>query len=344
MLKLENMKNKNLILSVLLLIICKFGFSQMVRLESVSYSYVQVVNNEVLLNYGAPTTMRVSVMLSKPVQNPWGSLPVKGEVKLFYYKNNQEVNILDPITFSSADWSLPTFSNFIVKDFTIPANTVTTTNPKIEVLAKWRYYKEGYPHPDNNNGWTDWYNGGSTNFVLNNSTLPEATFTGPSQICNEGTFSVTNPGTITLENASGIATLSSLGNNQWKITRIGTANGLVKLRSTSNGKTFDKDIEIGIVAKGSISGNAVLQLGESQTYTLALNGNTDYNWSVTYNPNVTWTKLSATSIKLSTTGSVPMGWSENITISAQAVGSCGTSSNYILKTIKFVNERDPRLD
>ncbi|WP_333862753.1 hypothetical protein [Sphingobacterium sp.] len=169
-------------------------------------------------------------------------------------------------------------------------------------------------------------------------------FTGPATICSEGTYTIATPGTITLENAAGVATLTALGNNQWKVTRIGSANGLVKLRSTSNGKTFDKDIEIGIIAKGSISGNAVLQLGESQTYTLALNGNTDYNWSVTYNPNVTWTKLSATSIKLSTTGSVPMGWSENITISAQAVGSCGTSSNYILKTIKFVNERDPRLD
>ncbi len=169
-------------------------------------------------------------------------------------------------------------------------------------------------------------------------------FTGPSSICSEGIYTITSPGTITLENASGVAALTALGNNQWKVTRIGSANGVVKLRSTSNGKTFDKEILVGIVTKGNISGNGVLQLGESQTYTLNLDGNTDYNWSVSYNPNVTWTKLSATSIKLSTTGSVPMGWSENITISAQAVGNCGTASNYISKTIKFVNERDPRLD
>ncbi|WP_312192025.1 hypothetical protein [Sphingobacterium sp.] len=175
-------------------------------------------------------------------------------------------------------------------------------------------------------------------------TVPPTSFNGPSQICNEGIYTITNPGTITLENATGIATLTSLGNNQWKVTRTGTANGEVNLKSTSNGKIVEKSIVIGTVTKGNIAGNAAIQLGESQIYTLALNGNTDYNWSVSYNPNITWTKQSATSIKLSTTGSVPMGWSENITISAQAVGSCGTASNYISKTIKFVNERDPRLD
>lgn len=169
-------------------------------------------------------------------------------------------------------------------------------------------------------------------------------FIGPSQLCSEGTYTIERPGTVSLVNAAGIATLTALGNNQWKVTRIGNADGKVILRSTSNGKTFDKEIEIGVIAKGAISGNASLPLGESRTYTLALNGNTDYKWSVSYNPNVTWTKLSPTSIKLSTTGSVPQGWSENITISAQAISSCGLSSNYITKTIKFVNDRDPRLE
>ncbi|MFC3355492.1 hypothetical protein [Sphingobacterium zeae] len=73
-------------------------------------------------------------------------------------------------------------------------------------------------------------------------------FTGPSSICSEGIYTITSPGTITLENASGIATLTALGNNQWKVTRIGSANGIVKLRSTSNGKTFDKDIIVGVPA------------------------------------------------------------------------------------------------
>lgn len=189
-----------------------------------------------------------------------------------------------------------------------------------------------------------WQNRLEANYKRNITVVQVPNFIGSSQICDAATYTIERPEVVTLENASGIATLTALGNNQWKVTRIGSANGVVRLRSTSNGKNFDKEILVGTVTKGNISGNGVLQLGESQTYTLTLDGNTDYNWSVSYNPNVTWTKLSATSIKLSTTGSVPMGWSENITISAQAAGNCGTASNYISKTIKFVNERDPRLD
>ena len=60
---------------------------------------------------------------------------------------------------------------------------------------------------------------------------PPTTFTGPSSICTDGTYTITNPGTISLENASGIATLTALGNNQWKVTRIGNNSGLIILKS-----------------------------------------------------------------------------------------------------------------
>lgn len=241
----------------------------------------------------------------------------------------QYINVIDEFQYKQAPFDVNSlYSPLDEKTIYIPSNA-----PKLDSIRAqgWAIYIPYSPHQFSKKG-------------LKVKIVDVANFNGPSQICNEDIYTIERAGAITLQNASGIATITALGNNQWKVSRIGSASGKIILRSTSNGKTFDKDIEIGTVTKGSISGNAVLQLGESQTYTLALNGNTDYNWSVTYNPNVTWTKLSATSIKLSTTGSVPMGWSENITISAQAVGSCGTSSNYISKTIKFVNERDPRLD
>lgn len=168
---------------------------------------------------------------------------------------------------------------------------------------------------------------------------------GLASICDEGTYTLINPGTVTLENAGGIASLTPLGNNQWKVTRSGQANGNVVLKSVnSNGQSTTKNIIIGTVTAGTISGQGSLQLGESRTFTLNLLDNTDYNWSISYNPNVVMTKNSATSITLSTTGSVPMGWSENIVIRAKAVSNCGTATNEVTKTIKFVNERDPRLD
>lgn len=170
------------------------------------------------------------------------------------------------------------------------------------------------------------------------------TFSGPDNLCDEATYTLINPGTVTLEDASGIATLTALGNNQWKVIRTGQTNGNVVLRSIIDGKSYDKEIKIGTITTGTISGQASLQLGESRTFTLNLLDNTDYQWSISYNPNVILTKNSATSITLSTTGSVPMGWSENIIIRAKAVSSCGIATNDVTKTIKFVNERDPRLD
>lgn len=170
------------------------------------------------------------------------------------------------------------------------------------------------------------------------------TFAGPNNLCSEATYTLINPGTITLENASGVATLTALGNNQWKVTRIGQGNGNIILRSTIGSKSYDKNITMGTITTGTIIGQASLQLGESRTFTLNLSDNTDYMWSISYNPNVVMTKNSATSITLSTTGSVPMGWSENIVIRAKAVSNCGTATNDVTKTIKFVNERGPILD
>jgi hypothetical protein len=175
--------------------------------------------------------------------------------------------------------------------------------------------------------------------------IDPTTISGPGTLCDEGNFIILNPGTVTLENASGIATLTALGNNQWKVTRTGQANGYVVLKSTkNNSQPTEKNIVIGTMTSGTISGQASLQLGESRTFTLNLLDNTDYIWSINYNPNVILTKNSATSITLSTTGSVPTGWSENIIIRAKAVSNCGTAENEVTKTIKFVNERDPRLD
>nr|WP_199075249.1 M12 family metallopeptidase [Pedobacter sp. ASV19] len=67
------------------------------------------------------------------------------------------------------------------------------------------------------------------------ATLYGAKISGPDQICSEGIFS-TGSGIITISNASGVASLTSLGNNQWKVTRIGNANGRITLNSTSSYK------------------------------------------------------------------------------------------------------------
>lgn len=128
-------------------------------------------------------------------------------------------------------------------------------------------------------------------------------FTGPSSICSEGIYTITSPGTITLENASGIATLTALGNNQWKVTRIGTANGPINLVSTSNGKLFKMNIHIGPIFQGQIEGDVALKRGWSnRLYSLFTSGGpyTNHKWTISDNritmvPNGTTVKLSVPS-------------------------------------------------
>ncbi|MDR6736272.1 hypothetical protein [Sphingobacterium sp. 2149] len=125
-------------------------------------------------------------------------------------------------------------------------------------------------------------------------------FTGPSSICSEGIYTITSPGTITLENASGIATLTALGNNQWKVTRTGTANGPVNLVSTSNGKVYKKNIHIGPLFQGQIEGYTTLKRGWSnRLYELFEAGGPYTNHTWTINSNMITLSPNGTNVKLS---------------------------------------------
>ncbi|GEM_PF-351168 len=90
---------------------------------------------------------------------------------------------------------------------------------------------------------------------------------GASSICSDGTYTIVNPGTVTLENADGIATLAALGNNQWKVTRTGTNAGFVKLKTKNlKGYSVEKVIDVG--AGFNISGRPIVNPGQTYTYTV----------------------------------------------------------------------------
>ncbi len=135
--------------------------------------------------------------------------------------------------------------------------------------------------------------------------------TGPAQTCAEDIYTIVNPGIVTLENAANVATLTALGNNQWKVTRIGTANGIVKLRSTVNGRIYDKNIMVGgstVIGFENLdhleaydyetfkvlqgTGNMKYE-GSMNLYNYESAGQTSYSWSLVSksagSPIVSWT-------------------------------------------------------
>lgn len=156
-----------------------------------------------------------------------------------------------------------------------------------------------------------------------------ANFIGPSQVCSEATYTIERPDAITLENATGIATLTALGNNQWKITRTGTANGVVKLRSTSNGKTFDKEIIIGmpnpnIVGPSNITAPTA---GKTQDYSFNITpiAGATYQWSFEGSSNVSFPSSTTDSSVIiwvkSHTGTAPYFCKLRLKVTTE----CGTS-------------------
>lgn len=276
------------ILSVIaLLILSKFASAQLINLETVMYPFAPKENGEILLNYNQPTTIYATFTVSRALSattNLWPDLPIKAEIGLYLLNSSGPNTQISVINISNSDWYGPQYaaSKVIEKEIVIPAGAVTLANPSTSILAQWRFYKEGYPSPYNINGWTDWVNKMYTPVKLNPNQIPGSTFTGPASICDEGIYTISNPYTVSLENASGIATLTALGNNQWKVTRIGTANGVVSLRSIKNGKIFEREIMIGARINGGISGSTTVFPGKSYEYNLTLNDNISNYQNLTF--------------------------------------------------------------
>lgn len=159
-----------------------------------------------------------------------------------------------------------------------------------------------------------------------------ANFIGPSQVCSEATYTIERPDAITLENATGIATLTALGNNQWKITRTGTANGVVKLRSTSNGKTFDKDIVLGIPVP-TISGTSQINTVGEYNYIVSRNApGSTIEYNLMLGGDVELIPVSDTEFKIKVINPNTSGSNMIVKVRARETNSCGTSS-YTIKNI-----------
>ncbi|MNK26438.1 hypothetical protein D3C87_447740 [compost metagenome] len=174
----------------------------------------------------------------------------------------------------------------------------------------------------------------AANYTRNITVIQVPNFIGPNQICDEATYTIERPDAITLQNAAGIATLTALGNNQWKVTRIGTENGKVTLRSTSNGKTYDKDIAVGTPSP-TISGTSQINTLGEYNYIVSRNtpGSTiEYNLML--GGDVELIPVSDTQFKIKVVNPNTSGSTMIVKVRARETSSCGTSS-YTIKNINL---------
>lgn len=170
-------------------------------------------------------------------------------------------------------------------------------------------------------------------------TGPPLSIEGDNTICTESIYTLTNASSVTLENATGIATLTDLGNAQYKVARVGNASGAVTIKATNaNGDVVNKSITVGVLKPLAINGHSN-----------PLNWSNNYIYTVdTPNPNdvleieksgasqVTFTRLSNNSFRITTptkpNNPGPVSKVYLVNINARVVSDCG-NSEYISKEI-----------
>lgn len=78
---------------------------------------------------------------------------------------------------------------------------------------------------------------------------PDITIDGPDHICSTGSYSIGNaqyiPSGITLENATGIASLTDNNNGTFSISQIGNSTGIIKIKVLYDNRYFTKSVIIG---------------------------------------------------------------------------------------------------
>lgn len=236
------------------------------------------VNNSVLQDgkikvTPSDTTFDLGLSIARP---GFFDRPVKLEAIVVFDTQFGEYDASDTIKFTNADFvGSAGISN---RKEGILA-TILGNNNIGSLKVKFRYYKDGYPFPDETDGWTSWLYHTKTYETIQD--VDETEFIGPSKICDEGIIEIVNPGTITFENISGLVTKTDLPNNQYKLTRIGSANGVVTVKSVVGANTYTKNISIGGLVTPGIESMTNLQDNPTGDRFVVQEGSGNYKYSGT---------------------------------------------------------------
>ncbi|WP_164112209.1 MULTISPECIES: hypothetical protein [Sphingobacterium] len=186
--------------------------------------------NDTTYNFGFAIEINPSSMAGRPLQ-------VEAYAVFARYGGSNEYLASGMISLTKSN-----FNQFNNESTGILERTFTLKSNDKEGTLKFKYrYKTDLP------GYTDWtpwkY---STQMYETERYIPPAptpTITGPSQICSEETYIITGAQTVILEDATGIATLTDLGNGQWKVTRNG--EGYAILKASNGPEVTTKVIKLG---------------------------------------------------------------------------------------------------
>lgn len=147
-----------------------------------------------------------------------------------------------------------------LKNFSIPIpveglrSYTPTSDYKLELQYRFNYdHSSGLIPGVSQSGWLPYVFDGRSHFVSNKKysfvmVYPSASIAGPSSISCEGTYIINNATSVTLENNNGLASLTKINNNTYKITRIYNLGvGTVQIKAINlGGEAKIMNVNIGI--------------------------------------------------------------------------------------------------
>ncbi|WP_286752471.1 MULTISPECIES: hypothetical protein [Sphingobacterium] len=218
-----------------------------------------VLNNKIVIPFDYTlTTLDIKGSFGITVSGMYKPYFSDIKTSIAVMSGDQVIASADGPSFNRSDFTVGgvVYNNSTYKDFKLTINRGQTTGYQpfegTTIVLRYKYYFNpavGIPNQEKA-GWApevtfgrEWFKHDKIYPITISAPLPS--INGPSSICDEANYSIINPGTVTLVDATNIALLSKLSESQWKITRTGTASGFVKLKSTSNGKTVEKEIIVG---------------------------------------------------------------------------------------------------
>jgi len=306
--------------------IATFGYSQNPNVFIDAFDVDQSVLKNGKIEYfdsQSDTSINFGVMIGRNAGLVGGPTQV---LALAVFDNyGTEYNASDTIALTQSDFTVfnGTATEFINKQFKLLGGKKEGT---LKFKYKFRINGGGY------DDWTNWFYANKTYQTKKyEPPMPASIITGPNQICDEETYTITNPGTISLENATGIATLTDLGNNQWKVTKTGAYSGEIKIVSTVGTQKYTKSIIVG-TKPPEISGRTIVTSGNTYYYNVV---KSDPNSTLSINahagPGQPYTvSVSNNTITLTTLSLGAGSFDYNINFSATETNSCGTSALSVL--------------
>lgn len=158
---------------------------------------------------------------------------------------------------------------------------IRDNHPNAKLLLRYKYMiMGGATFPSITAGHEYFIDDTKYGFEFSGPITPMPEISGPNSVCSDEIYTVLNTNNVSLENAAGIATLTSLGSNKWKVTRVGNVNSEITLKALNTANQIvTKKIGLGLGKLPIIEGPSEAIYNQSIYVSVPITNYQTINWT-----------------------------------------------------------------